>query len=80
MMSVMIDISMPEDCENCPICGLVSEHARLNLQEHGLQYRLYCKVTGACVSGKGRGKACPLHEHKEGEVDSRQRTQQRVHR
>ena len=65
-MGVMIDIPMPEDCENCLICSLVPEHARLDLHEHGLQYRLYCKVTGACVSGKGRGKACPLHRCKTG--------------
>ena len=65
-MSVMIDIPMPEDCENCLICSLVPFHARLDLREHGLQYRLYCKVTGACVSGKGRDKACPLHDRKKG--------------
>lgn len=65
-MGVMIDIPMPEDCENCLICSLVPEHARLDLREHGLHYRLYCKVTGACVSGKGRDKECPLHEVKRG--------------
>ena len=68
MSKVLIDIPMPENCENCLICSLVPEHARLELREKGLglQYRLYCKVTGACVSGKGRDDACPLHERKTG--------------
>ena len=63
-MGVMIDIPMPENCEDCLICSLVPEHARLDMREHGLHYRLYCKVTGACVNGKQRDEACPLHEAK----------------
>ena len=66
MNKVLIDIPMPENCEDCLICSLVPEHTRLDMREHGLQYKLYCKVTGACVSGKGRDEDCPLNERKRG--------------
>lgn len=69
-MIVIIDMPMPKDCDNCLLCSLVPKHGRFALREHGLQYQLYCTVTGACVSGKVRDKDCPLHELKEDGVTS----------
>lgn len=65
-MSALIDIPFPEDCNHCLICSLIPELPKRELREKGIQYRLYCKVTGECVSGVGRGEDCPLHECKTG--------------
>ena len=71
-MSALIDIPFPEDCNHCLICSLISELPRRELRERGIQYRLYCKATGECVSGVGRGEDCPLHECKISDVPSAQ--------
>lgn len=69
-MSALIDIPFPEDCNHCLICSLVPELPKRELREKGIQYRLYCKVTGECVSGVGRGEDCPLHECKTGKLET----------
>ena len=64
-MSILIDIPFPEDCNHCLICSLVPELPKRELREKGLQYRLYCKVTGKCVHENGRDEHCPLRPYTE---------------
>lgn len=64
MNKVLIDIPYPEDCEHCLIGSLIPEYERA---AKGLHYNTYCKATGECVTEKGRGDDCPLHECKTGE-------------
>ena len=51
---ILIDMEMPENCEQCPIC---------RGQYYDDKIRLSCYITGKCsVDGDGLLDNCPLHE------------------
>lgn len=61
---IQIDIEMPKDCEECPLCHRAFD---------GNETRLACYGLGAwCLGDEGRLDNCPLHEVTYSDTISRQ--------